>query len=108
MKTTLQPIAFVTLFAASITLASFTSGCASTATQASTGEFVDDSAITLKVKSAFVNDPVVKAIDVKVETFKGTVQLSGFVNSAAEKDQAGRLAAAIPGVGNVKNNIAVK
>lgn len=108
MKTSLKVLSLSALCAASLGLASFTGGCASTPTKESTGEYVDDASITAKVKAAFVKDPVVKAIDVKVETFKGVVQLSGFVNTAAEKSQAGRLAASVPGVTDVKNNIAVK
>src|SRR5687767_5622023 len=83
-------------------------GCASTQTRQSTGEMVDDAAITTKVKAAFVRDPLVKALDVSVDTFKGTVQLSGFVNSAEEKAQAERIARTINGVMNVQNNITVK
>ncbi len=109
MKKLTKPTALAALlFTASLGLTAFTTGCAGTATKESTGEYVDDSSITMKVKSAFVSDPVVKAIDVKVETFKGVVQLSGFVATAAEKAQAGRVAATIKGVTDVKNNIAVK
>lgn len=108
MKTSLKTIGLAALLTTSLGLTAFTSGCASTGTRESAGEYVDDSAITVKVKSAFVKDPVVKAIDVKVETYKGIVQLSGFVNSEAEKAQAERVATAVPGVTSVKNNIAVK
>jgi hyperosmotically inducible protein len=86
----------------------FNAGCASTPTRESTGEYVDDSTITAKVKAAFVKDPIVKALDVKVETFKGSVQLSGFVNSESERTQAGAVAAAVSGVTGVKNDIVVK
>jgi hyperosmotically inducible protein len=86
----------------------FFSGCASTATRESTGEYVDDSAITTKVKTAFVKDEVVKAREVAVETFKGTVQLSGFVNTPEEKARAERLAASVTGVRSVTNNIQIK
>ena len=108
MKSSLTPIASVILFTCSLGLASFTGGCAGTPTRESTGEYVDDSSITLKVKAAFVKDPIVKAIDVKVETFKGAVQLSGFVNSDAEKAQAASVAATVRGVIEVKNDIVVK
>lgn len=108
MKTSLKPLAFVALLTASLGLTAFTAGCASTATRASTGEYVDDSAITVKVKAAFVKDPIVSALDVKVETFKGIVQLSGFVATSTEKTQAGRLAASVSGVTDVKNSIVVK
>ena len=83
-------------------------GCASTQTRQSTGEMVDDAAITTKVKAAFVKDPTVKALDVSVDTFKGTVQLSGFVNTAEEKSRAEAIARTINGVMNVQNSITVK
>jgi hyperosmotically inducible protein len=105
MKTSFRIIAFVLLCAGSIP---FISGCAATSTRQSTGEYVDDAAITTKVKSAFVRDETVKAMDVKVDTFKGVVQLSGFVDTAAQKERAASLAGAIPGVLEVKNNITVK
>jgi len=108
MKTSMKPLALAALLTASLGLTAFTGGCASTATRESTGEYVDDSSITVKVKAAFVKDPIVKALDVKVETFKGVVQLSGFVATATEKSQAGRLAATISGVTDVKNSIVVK
>lgn len=108
MKSYKKSIALLALLTTSLGLASLGTGCASTATRESTGEYVDDSSITVKVKAAFVKDPLVKAIDVAVETYKGVVQLSGFVNTAAEKEQAGAVAANVKGVTSVKNNIAVK
>jgi hyperosmotically inducible periplasmic protein len=88
--------------------AAIQSGCAGTATRASTGEMIDDATITTKVKSAFVKDPVVKAMDVKVETFKGAVQLSGFVDTAEQKARAEQIAASVQGVASVRNNISLK
>src|SRR4051812_13763835 len=76
-------------------------GCAGTATRESTGEYVDDASITTKVKAEFARDQAVKATDVKVETFKGTVQLSGFVNTAAEKSRAAEIASGVAGVRTV-------
>jgi hyperosmotically inducible protein len=108
MKTSFKPIALAALFTATLGFASFTGGCAATATKESTGEYVDDSSTTVKVKAALVKDPIVKALEVNVETFKGVVQLSGFVNTSTEKDQAGRVAAAVNGVVSVKNNLVVK
>lgn len=108
MKTSFKPLALAALFAASFGFVTVNSGCASSSTQESTGQYVDDSTITVKVKAAFVKDPVVKAMDVTVETFKGVVQLSGFVNTPDQKYQAGRLAETVPGVTGVKNNIVVK
>jgi hypothetical protein len=82
--------------------------CAGTAKKASTGEYVDDSVITSRVKAALIADPLTKAREISVETFKGTVQLSGFVTTAAEKDKAGEIARNTKGVVEVKNNIIIK
>lgn len=108
MKTSLKTITLVALFTATLGLASFSGGCAATATRQSTGEYIDDSSTTAKVKAAFVKDPIVKAIDVKVETLNGVVMLGGAVNTNEEKAQAGRLAALVTGVTDVRNNITVK
>lgn len=89
-------------------LAALPTGCAGTTTKESTGEFVDDSTITAKVKAAFIKDDTVKAFDVSVETFKGIVQLSGFVDTAEQKFRAADLARGIRGVHEVKNQISVK
>src|SRR4051812_4285281 len=105
MNITSKSLALFAVFSTAITFATFNAGCASTPTRESTGEYVDDSTITAKVKAALVKDPVVKALDVKVETFKGSVQLSGFVNSEAEKTQAGSVAAAVSGVTGVRNDL---
>ena len=83
-------------------------GCAATRTSESTGGYVDDSVITTKVKAELVNDPVTKARQISVETFKGVVQLSGFVNTSQEKVRAGEIARNVKGVVDVKNNINVK
>ncbi len=86
----------------------FLAGCASTPTRESTGEYVDDSTITTKVKAAFVADETVKARQVNVETFKGVVQLSGFVNTPEEKARAEQIAAGVVGVRSVQNQITIK
>lgn len=96
------------LLAISSGLALLPVGCAGTATRESTGEYVDDAGITAKVKAAFVRDPIVKALDVKVETFKGVVQLSGFVDTPDQKTRAEQIARNSPGVQSVKNNISIK
>jgi len=82
--------------------------CASTSTQESTGQYVDDSVITSKVKSLLANDDFFKSFKISVETYKGTVQLSGFVNSQKAVDRAGEIARSVKGVKNVKNNLIVK
>jgi osmotically-inducible protein OsmY len=83
-------------------------GCASTATQESTGEYIDDSAITAKVKTALFNEPALKSNEISVETFKGRVQLSGFVSSRANIDTAVQVAQAVGGVASVKNDMQLK
>ena len=83
-------------------------GCASTPKKESTGEYVDDSTITTKVKSAILGDSALKVFQINVETFKGEVQLSGFVDSAAAKQKAGEVARGVGGVKSVKNNLIVK
>ena len=105
---TLKVCAAMALSGAGLSLIAMQAGCAATATKESTGEYVDDSSITAKVKAAFVKDEVVKALDVKVETFKGTVQLSGFVDTAEQKSRAAELARRVNGVADVRNNITVK
>lgn len=94
-----------TLFPVMILVSSLLLGCAGTSTQESTGEYVDDSVITAKVKSAFAADKQVSALNIKVSTFKGTVQLSGFAGSQQEINRAVELAREVPGVKSVKNDI---
>ena len=95
-------------FLASLILALTLASCAGTRQQESTGEYLDDSALTAKVKAVFVNDPVVSAMSVNVETFKGVVQLSGFVKTALERDRAVELARKVGGVKQVRNDILVR
>ena len=83
-------------------------GCAGSPTQESTGEYVTDTWITTKVKASLAEDSTVKAREVNVETFKGVVQLSGFVSSSAEMYQAVRIATGIKGVTSVRNDIRLK
>lgn len=108
LKTTLKLVALVAFCGSGLGLVSLQTGCAATPTKESTGEFVDDSTITTKVKAAFIHDEIVKAFDVSVETFKGTVQLSGFVDTHEQKSRAGEVARGVNGVREVKNNITVK
>lgn len=83
-------------------------GCAPTSTRQGTGEYIDDAVITSKVKAAFAADPVVKATEVQVETFKGTVQLSGFVESRESAQKAVEIARQVKGVNEVRNNTVIK
>ena len=98
----------ITILALGGGIATMSSGCAGTATRESTGEYIDDASITAKVKAAYVKDPVVKALQVNVDTFKANVQLSGFVDTAEQKARAEQIAAGITGVAGVKNNITLK
>jgi hyperosmotically inducible periplasmic protein len=82
--------------------------CASTRTTKSAGEAVDDTVTTASVKSALIGDPTTKAYQIDVETFKGTVQLNGFVDSAASKQRATEIAKNTKGVTSVRNNLTVK
>ena len=83
-------------------------GCGSTTTKEGTGEYVDDSVITSKVKTANLNDSTLKVNEINVETFKGAVQLSGFVRSQADIDQAVQVARGVAAVKSVKNDMRIK
>lgn len=83
-------------------------GCASTSKQEGTGEYIDDSVITSKVKAAVFNEPTLKSAEINVETFKGAVQLSGFVSSQAAVNKAAELARGVSGVRSVKNDMRIK
>ena len=82
--------------------------CASTPKQESTGEYVDDSVITTKVKTELANDEFLKSFQISVETRKGIVELSGFVDSQKAKDRAGQIARGVGGVKSVQNALIVK
>jgi osmotically-inducible protein OsmY len=94
----LVPLMLIATFAA----------CASTSKQESTGEYVDDSVITTKIKSLLAADDFLKSFQISVETYKGTVQLSGFVGSQKAIDKAVEIARSVKGVTYVKNNLIVK
>jgi osmotically-inducible protein OsmY len=83
-------------------------GCAPTETKQGTGEYIDDTVITAKVKAALIEDPLTKAYEINVDTFKGAVQLSGFVTTQAEVTKAGELARGVKGVTSVKNDLRLK
>ena len=82
--------------------------CASTRTHESAGEYVDDSVITTKVKSLLSADDFLKSFQISVETYQGTVQLSGFVNSQKAVDKAGEIVRSVKGVKSLKNNLIMK
>lgn len=102
-----NPQRFAVLLLAAAALTSVVA-CASTATQESTGQYMDDTAITAKVKTAIFNDASLKSAEINVETFKGVVQLSGFVNSEADINRAVSVARGIAGVKSVKNDMRLK
>jgi osmotically-inducible protein OsmY len=93
---------------ASVLLMAMTLGCASTAKQEGSGEYVDDTVITGKVKAAIFNEPTLKSAEINVETFKGVVQLSGFVSSQAAESKAVEVARSVGGVKSVKNDMRLK
>jgi osmotically-inducible protein OsmY len=96
----------VTLFCIALLMSAV--GCASTSTREGTGEYVDDSVITTKVKAAIFNEPTLKSTEINVETFKGTVQLSGFVSERADIYKAAEVARSVQGVTSVKNDMHLK
>ncbi len=83
-------------------------GCAATRHHESTGQYVDDSTITTKVKAAIFDEPTLKVLQINVETFKGVVQLSGFVDTATASNKASDVARTVEGVRSVKNDLIVK
>lgn len=91
-----------------VSLVATMAGCASTATREGTGEYIDDSVITAKVKASIFNEPTLKASEINVETFKGEVQLSGFVANPDSAQKAVEIARGVKGVSAVKNDVRVK
>jgi osmotically-inducible protein OsmY len=85
-----------------------TLGCAATRTQEGTGQYGDDTVIPTRVKAAILGEPTLKVSEINVETFKGVVQLSGFVNSRDDMKSAVRLASAINDVKSVKDDMQLK
>lgn len=88
-------------------VAGFT-GCAATSKKESTGQYIDNSVITSKVKAAIFDEPSLKSLQINVESFKGEVQLSGFVDSTASINKATEVASGVKGVVSVKNDLIVK
>ena len=83
-------------------------GCAATQNRESTGQYIDDSVITTKVKAAILDEPSLKVFQINVQTYQGVVQLSGFVDSALNVKKAGEVAGSVAGVKEVKNDLVVK
>jgi hyperosmotically inducible protein len=101
-------LSYVVLAAAAALTVVQVTGCAVARDQQTVGSYVDDATITTRVKASFAKDPVVAATSINVETLKGTVQLSGFAKSTAERSTAERLARETSGVTSVKNDIVVR
>ncbi len=104
MKTTQRLLTAVLSFS----LLALSVGCASTPTHESAGEYMDDTALTTKVKASIFNEPSLKSSEINVETFKGEVQLSGFVSSQDSVNKAMEVARGVQGVKSVKNDMRVK
>ena len=103
----MRPISRVFTFVLPVLLASLL-GCAGTSTKEGTGEYVDDTVVTTKVKAEIFKEPSLKSAEINVETFKGTVQLSGFVNSRADINKAVEVARGVAGVKSVENDMQLK
>lgn len=97
---------FITIFTAVVFMSIL--GCASTTKSEGVGAYLDDSVITTKVKAAVFNEPTLKATEINVETYKGVVQLSGFVTSQSSIDRAEEVARGVKGVKSVQNDMRVK
>ena len=104
MKFTTQKLSTIVI---ALALASVV-GCAATPTRESTGEYVDDSVITTRVKKAIFDEPSLKSAEINVETYKGIVQLSGFVSSAENESKATEVARNVKGVTSVKDDMRLK
>ncbi|HEX6958551.1 MAG TPA: BON domain-containing protein [Ferrovibrio sp.] len=89
-------------------LGSAVAGCTATSTRESAGEYLDSAAITAKVKAAILEDKQLKVMQISVETFRGVVQLSGFVDSAADKARAEQVVRGVEGVRGVRNDLVIK
>ena len=98
---------YLSIFLMVVAMASIVA-CASTRKHEGTGEYVDDSVITTKVKAAILHEPTLKVAEINVETFKGVVQLSGFVNSQSDINTAVKVARDVHGVVSVKNDMRLK
>ena len=94
-------------FVAAVTMM-FMLGCASTSKHEGTGEYIDDTVITAKIKARILDEPGLKSAEINVETFKGVVQMSGFVSSQSDINRAAELARGVRGVMSVKNDMRVK
>lgn len=105
----MKPISkYLSSMVLAVSLVFVVAGCASNSRQEGTGEYIDDSVITGKVKMAILDDPALKVAEINVETFKGVVQLSGFVSSPAAASRAVQVARGVGGVKSVKDDMRIK
>jgi hyperosmotically inducible periplasmic protein len=104
----MKKAAHLIILGALASAALFTSGCAVVRSQETVGQYIDDATITTQIKSRWIEDKTVDAAAIKVETLKGTVQISGFAKSSAEKMRAESIARGVNGVVAVQNNIVVR
>jgi osmotically-inducible protein OsmY len=103
----MKQLKYISAFILAVMLATLL-GCASTSKKEGTGEYLDDTIVTSKVKAAVLNEPSLKSAEINVETFKGVVQLSGFVSTEANIQKAVEVAHSVNGVTSVKNDMRVK
>jgi osmotically-inducible protein OsmY len=103
----MKPRSLAALFLV-VVMAAAVTGCSSAPTQQSTGQAIDDGVVTARVKAKLVGDPVTKAHQINVETFKGTVQLSGFVETTEARTRALQLTKGVDGVKQVKDALEVR
>jgi hyperosmotically inducible protein len=108
MTSIMKKFGFVVCLSAAVSLASLMTGCQGDEYTRSTGETVDDASVTAQVKTELLADPQVSGMDVKVDTFRGTVQLTGFADTFEQKQRAEQLTRNINGVQSVRNDIIVK
>ena len=108
MKNSLHILTVTLALGVPVAVLSFNSGCAATQTRESTGEYIDDRAISTKIKAALLKDKEVSGLAVEVNTFRGVVQLSGFVDTDVQRQRAEEVARTVAGVQSVENNITVK
>lgn len=99
---------FIKHFFIGLLLVGFVAGCAGTMNRESTGEYVDNAVLTSKVKAEIFNDPMLKVLQINVKSYKGVVQLSGFVDSPKAAGRAMELAESVKGVQSVENSLVVK
>lgn len=108
MKSSTKPVFSLILCLGILPLCSLVTGCAGDRYHQSTGEAIDDQGISMRVRSALSDDPEYKYEGVQVKTFKGVVQLSGFVDTDAQKHRAAELAKKVDGVKDLEDNITIK